>query len=58
VIDTAYGHETESGQHPFQVKRKYPQTNVDRFCDAVEKTVQALFTRIFRNRTFRIYRLN
>lgn len=57
VIDTAYRYQTESGLHPFKLKKPYPQSGIDRFCNTVEKMGHSLFTRIFQNRTFRIYRL-
>lgn len=58
VVDTAYGHRTESGLRPFQSKNEYKTTTVSRFCDAVMKSTQSLFIRVFQNRTFRVYRLH
>jgi hypothetical protein len=57
VIDTAYEYKTESGLKPFESKRTYPVNDLDRFCNAVEQKAQNLFVRIFRNRTFRVYRV-
>lgn len=57
IVDTAYGYRSESGLMPFQSQDDYPPNAVDRFCNAVEKTAQSLFIRIFQNRTFRVYRL-
>lgn len=57
LIDTAYRYKTESGLQPFHSTKPYPNNDLDRFCNAVEKVQQSLFVRIFRNRTFRVYRI-
>ncbi|CAD5206698.1 unnamed protein product [Bursaphelenchus okinawaensis] len=57
LVDQANGQQTESGRYPFVPSRSLQNTVLPRFCDVLRKKGHSQFALVFRNRTFRVYRL-